>query len=1804
MYADDHFKNDGTGETPAPSTVKALLIANAYQYNLSKAKRIQQGWGMADLKQIYDTAGDHLIINETTALKTGQEVAYSVYPIGTQPLKITLTWTDYWGTTSATKHLINDLNLNVTDPNGKQYFGNFGLNTSLWSPASSTPRPDRLNNVENVFIENPVMGEWKIKINGYNVVQDADIRTPVTDQAFALVASGVKQDWHEHDLAVTHITAPDYAIPDTAVMINASVFNFGMKDESNINVNLTVNGTTINFTTIGTLKNLTGTDIEFQWYPPTGVHDVCVDVTPVTGENRTNNNNWTKILIAEPDVRISNLLLPEYGVLNADNEVLVTVENPGQIPLTKINITLSENGTAVNWTELDLPATTDKELSINWTPLLSGQRDITVTAKPHVNESMIDDNSMNGTVLVTPYEPLRVFVLDSWGADNPGTWDDIGQNWQTYGGRPIRMNSTGFKDKEVVYSDLVNVSADVLVISAAYASFSDWEYSDSEIDAIIRYTEEGHGLVVTSITFYFWAQNNYKLAPLMGISNDASSSFSFVTTGDKIDTYFNTHPLFYNVPSTWAPGTASTALPSDGAWDDMDMNAGAIVAGNNVTGRSTVIDNHGIYYISNWLENTPAAIDYQFLYNAINTSKYTKYNVDVALRNLSGPGTNVPVGEITLYNVSVHNIGNQVLNNVNVTLYVNDTLINYSVIPNLPIGTYMNLSLGWPAVKLGMFSAYINVSQQPGETYIYDNIRKHSGSVVPNPEISISPSNLELELNETETVHRILQIDNTGFSELSFSLSADEVWISTNLSGGFVPVGKSQLVNLTFNAGSLLKGQYFGNITILSDDIDEPVLVIPVHMFVYGQLRYIKLTPESGTTHTDLAVQFIPTGYNMTHGVVGNLTLTWETTDPAGIITNAGLYFPGTIGNWTIYCNETGGAVSNYTIINVTPSTLDHIDIDPTSWSGTADETQQFTATGRDDTNGIVLFTSLWATTDPWGTVTDGLYRPGRVGTWLVFASNFRSTITEGVSVEVSPGALVWIDISPSTWSGKSSETVQFTATGYDAHDNIAPFTQSWSTDDPKGVVTNTGFYTAGTNGSWQLTCANIGQTITKTVFVDVVPGDLNSIMIDPGLVNITADDTYQFKAVGLDLNDNPLPINATWSISGGGSINNDTGLFVADNAGDWLVYAFFAGHTYQAVVNITYGQLANIQVSPQNSELKPDNEIQYSAYGFDSDFNPRPTSPTWDTEGGGLINPVSGLFKAKWSGTWKVYANDSGVSGFTNVIVTAGDLSMIIITPQGPDIIAGNYINFDAEGRDTEGNSIVILPTWDVDGGGTINPSSGQYFAETAGIWTVTARVGQFKGSTSITIKAGVLDRIVVEPSSPELTADDTEQFTAKGYDGFSNNIDVTVKWSTSGGGVINPTGLFTPKTVGRWAVTATYMNLSGTSTVVVLPGKAANIVVTPVNPSVKLLDTITFSANITDSHGNVINEAPNWTINETAGVISKKTGAFTAKGPGVWNVTATYGPAVGITEVTILLGFDTDSDGMSDQWEIDNGLDPLRGSDATENRDDDALSNLEEFQNGTDPFNEDTDSDTIDDYWEAFFDLDPNDPNDADDDNDGDGYTNLEEYEALTDPNDPESYPEVKEPETGETGIDRFFLWMIIMIVVIVIIAFVIGVFIYYRRRPAGDADKKPGEPPEVIDVQYEFDEDSDDYIDFDDKTVPPPPPPPGSSRSTRIPPPPPPPPIIDVDYVPGGKRGKKKEAKKKSKKKRGKKKRAEEPEIEEPETDEPEEEDSDDISWDDDHRYGRSDEETEIEWDDDDGKPYSKAKKKYDDDISWDD
>lgn len=178
---------------PKDTLVRALLFASAtawdFEGTTDNLARSRQGWGRPDLEKLYTQRQRVHWVNETDVLTNLQSQSYylNVVP-GVPELKVALVWADPAGTTSASQHRVNDLDVVVTSPTGSIYRGNFGLDLSPWSVAGGTK--DSINTEECVNIQSPTAGTWKVEVIAAEVNQDGHVETAAVDVDYSLVVLG------------------------------------------------------------------------------------------------------------------------------------------------------------------------------------------------------------------------------------------------------------------------------------------------------------------------------------------------------------------------------------------------------------------------------------------------------------------------------------------------------------------------------------------------------------------------------------------------------------------------------------------------------------------------------------------------------------------------------------------------------------------------------------------------------------------------------------------------------------------------------------------------------------------------------------------------------------------------------------------------------------------------------------------------------------------------------------------------------------------------------------------------------------------------------------------------------------------------------------------------------------------------------------------------------------------------------------------------------------------------------------------------------------------------------------------------------------------------------------------------------------------------------------------------------------------------------------------------------------------------------------------------------------------------------
>lgn len=177
---------------PSAALLKALLITGA---RVPPEGPGREGFGVLDLAAAVLALREGVIefVDFRTGLGPGEAREWSLEVDSPGPLKVTLAWTDPAGKPGKAPALVNDLDLTVTTPDGRMLSGNHFLNRR---------GPDQLNNVEQVYLPDPLPGRYRIIVRAARVSQDAVPGVPGAQQDFALVwgqvpVTGVLASWEE-----------------------------------------------------------------------------------------------------------------------------------------------------------------------------------------------------------------------------------------------------------------------------------------------------------------------------------------------------------------------------------------------------------------------------------------------------------------------------------------------------------------------------------------------------------------------------------------------------------------------------------------------------------------------------------------------------------------------------------------------------------------------------------------------------------------------------------------------------------------------------------------------------------------------------------------------------------------------------------------------------------------------------------------------------------------------------------------------------------------------------------------------------------------------------------------------------------------------------------------------------------------------------------------------------------------------------------------------------------------------------------------------------------------------------------------------------------------------------------------------------------------------------------------------------------------------------------------------------------------------------------------------------------------------
>ena len=452
-------------------------------------------------------------------------------------------------------------------------------------------------------------------------------------------------------------------------------------------------------------------------------------------------------------------------------------------------------------------------------------------------------------------------------------------------------------------------------------------------------------------------------------------------------------------------------------------------------------------------------------------------------------------------------------------------------------------------------------------------------------------------------------------------------------------------------------------------------------------------------------------------------------------------------GTWTITCSYAN--FSDIAVLTVNQGSVFGVTITPACGSVTAGCNQTFTATAS-DSNGNkwdVTNATTWSiNSNAGGSWLGNIYTSSSCGNWTVTGTFSGVSGTTLLTVNHSQAIKINMGLSPSSVTAGSSVTLNATAS--DEEGNIWDITDSanWIIDSDAGGTLSNNVYTSELSGVWNVTVELGG--LSNSVFLTVDHAAVANITVNPYNANIIAGSNEAYTATATDNFGNNWDVTdlASWSTTPD-ALGYWTGnIYTSSQAGTWTIKCTIGNLESTAPITVSHGSADNVVIfnNSQNTSAGVSQTFIATAYDLNGNSWDATNSTVW------TINPAAGgfwsgnVYTSSKAGNWLVTGSLDGLSCSTPLVVNAGLLFSITISPANASITVGSSQTFNATASDSSGN------TWDVTNSVNWITSAGaggnwtqNKFTSDVGTSTVTCSLGNILGSAQITVNP------VAQPSS-----------------------------------------------------------------------------------------------------------------------------------------------------------------------------------------------------------------------------------------------------------------------------------------------------------------------------------------------------------------------------------------------------------------------------------------------------------------------
>jgi hypothetical protein len=418
------------------------------------------------------------------------------------------------------------------------------------------------------------------------------------------------------------------------------------------------------------------------------------------------------------------------------------------------------------------------------------------------------------------------------------------------------------------------------------------------------------------------------------------------------------------------------------------------------------------------------------------------------------------------------------------------------------------------------------------------------------------------------------------------------------------------------------------------------------------------------------------------------------------------------------------------------------------------------------------------------------------------------------------------------------------------------------------------GGYTGGNATSVLITPTSLDRWDVVTWTAQVVAGQAITVQVLDSSSNLIPDGILPGNSAGYSTS--PISISAL-NISTYSSLRlrawlRSNSVTSTPSLGDWSVAWFVVP--------------SSLTIAPSGGTITAGTSQAYTVTAHDN------YGRAWDVTASSqfTISPSAGgiwmanVYTSAVAGIWTVTGTHHGVLTTTGLTVQHGPAVSLDITPGTATVTAGSTTAYTLTAHDAYNN------TWDATSSGTytITPAAGGFWAanmytsQLTGTWTVTGSYAGRSATATLTVNSAALDHVGLAPATASHNAGQSIAYTLTAYDAYGNAWDVT----SSGTYTITPTAggswatnLYTSQAAGTWTITGTYTSRFATATLIVGPGTATSIMVSPASVSLNPGAGQVFTATGYDTFGNFIPALnANWSIRNGGGSITPPSAGVSA--------------------------------------------------------------------------------------------------------------------------------------------------------------------------------------------------------------------------------------------------------------------------------------------------------------------------------------